>query len=119
MPAKKHVPKPVGPPPEITDVDVAFPSHAMDWLPAWEDIPEEFKGSGNPWAQKVGYWFFKGPEEAWIGRIVPKEGIDRNKALKVIQACLGSYAPKHEHKIAGTAYMLATWFTDPELKGAS
>jgi hypothetical protein len=117
MPAKKpHTPKPVGPPPDVSDLDLAFPSNAMDWLPAWEDIPEGFKGSGNPWAQQVGLWFFKGPDKAWLERIVPKDGIDRNKALRTIQATLGSFAPKHEHKTAGVAYMLASWFTDPELK---
>ena len=116
MPAKIEVPKPLGLPPEITDIDVAFPAHAMDWLPAWEDIPSSYKTSDNPWAQQIGRWFFKGPDEAWMTRLEPKEDVDPKKALRVVQACLGSFAPKHEHKIAGVAYMMATWFTDPELK---
>lgn len=108
--------KTVKPPPELSKVDMAFPARAMEWLPAWEDIPKEFKTRDSPWAQQVGLWFFKGADKAWIARITPKEGIDKDKALNVIQATLGSYAPKHEHKIAGAAYLLASWFNDPEVQ---
>jgi hypothetical protein len=52
------------------------------------------------------------------GGRLPDHGIDlrsdlsqekRDNAFRALQACLGSFAPKHEHKIAGVAYLLSEW----------
>ena len=108
-----------GPPPKISDIDLVFPARALEWLPPWDAIPAEFKSRSNPWTQKVSEWFFRGADKEWIARLAPKAGVDGNDAIRVVRACLGSYAPKHEHKEAGVAFLLALWFDDPALTKAA
>lgn len=97
--------------PEVSDLDMAFPARALDWMPAWEEIPEEFKGfhANTKWNEIVSYWFFNGLNEKV--EFHPKKGVDAEKAFRAIQATMGSYASKHEHKEAACAYMLSEWFT--------
>ena len=99
------------PVPEISALDAAFPAHALDWMPKWEDIPEEFRNmnSHTEWNEIVCAWFFHGlPEDV---RFYPRRGIDAEMAARVVGATLGSFAPKHEHKEAAAAYMLSCWFS--------
>ena len=93
--------------PEISDVEVAFPAHPP--LPEQEDIPERFWSWPDEWVKKAEQFFFKG------GRVTWKDGIDEEKAMRVVRACLGSCAPTHEHKIAGVAYMLSEWAEDVQI----
>jgi len=97
--------------PEVGDVAAVF--GAIDHLPKWDDIPEEFQRKwsdhNHPWCGLVSQWFFEGLDVNAAG-LVPKEGIDQEKALKALNAILRSWAPKHEHKIAGTAYLMSQWF---------
>lgn len=102
------------PPPKLSTLDIAFPVD-LPFLPPMSEIPEEFKHH-TPWGRQAAMWFYQGPDKAWLARIQPREGIDGTDALKAIQALLGSFEPKHEHKMAGAAYLLASWFTDPEMK---
>lgn len=98
-------------PQAVTDVDIAFPTSARSLLPKWDDIPDEFKRSSNPWARAVSHWFFRGMKGAVF---VTKEGVDKVKALRHLQTCMGSFEPKHEHKVAGCAYLLSQWFESVE-----
>lgn len=101
---------PVLPIPELTDVDVAFPAHALDWMPAMEDIPEEFHGfpGKTEWNHIAASWFYNGlPADV---KFYPREGVDPEKAIRAVKGTLGSFAPQHEHKEAAAAYMLASWF---------
>lgn len=98
------------PVPEITKVDEAFPAHALDWMPAWEEIPEEFREGDNEWEKIVHAWFFHGlPENV---EFYPRKGVDAEKAYRVISATLHSFAPSHQHKVAAVAYMLSCWFME-------
>ena len=100
--------------PEISKSDRAFPADALDWMPAWDEIPEEYRdrNNGTVWNKIVRRWFFSGlPEKV---AFYPKDGVDAERAVAVVQATLGSFAPKHEHKEAACAYMLASWFTKVE-----
>lgn len=98
--------------PEIEDVDVAFPARALEWMPPMESIPQEFKERGTEWNGVMSVWFYRGlPAEV---AFFPKQGVDPQKAIRAIQATLGSYAPKHQHKMAATAYMLSCWFDSIE-----
>ena len=98
--------------PELSDVDMAFPAGALSWMPAWEDIPEEFKERDNEWTCIASSWFGNGlPADV---KFYPREGVDAEKAYKAVGATLGSYAPKHEHKMAATAFMLSSWFAKIE-----
>jgi hypothetical protein len=94
--------------PEVTDVDMAFPAHPP--LPAWDDIPEEFKHlNGTPFNRIVSKLFFQGGRLSDFG-LTPKEGVDQIKTMRAIKACLGSFEPKQEHKEAGVAFMFSEWF---------
>lgn len=102
------------PVPEISLVEAAFPANALDWMPSMEDIPDEFKdmNGGTEWNRIVRSWFFNGlPADV---EFYPAEGVDPEKAFRALEATLGSFAPKHEHKEAATAYMLSCWFTKVE-----
>ena len=98
-------------PVKVHDTDIVFGGghdyHRL--LPLWEDIPAEFNSHHNKWATLVSNIFFKGGSVAdWVA----VDGIDRSEALRHFKAILGSFGPKHEHKIAGRAYMLSMWFTE-------
>jgi hypothetical protein len=105
-----------GPPPDVTRLDLAFGN--IDHLPPWEAIPDDFRRDRTPWNRQVGTWFFSGADKEWVARITPKAGIDKQAALAAVQAVLRSWAPKHEHKEAGAAYLLSLWFDDPALAKA-
>jgi len=42
--------------------------------------------------------------------LTPKDGVDVKKAMRALKAALGSFEPKHEHKMAAVGYMLSQWF---------
>lgn len=90
---------------EIIPIDLAFGGKAMEILPAHADIPEEFKRHNNEFNKFISTWFYEGMDH----RPQAAEGIDLNLALKNLKACLGDFAPKHEHKIAGCAYLASQW----------
>ncbi len=93
---------------EVTQLDIAFGGKAMKILPSYSSIPEEFKKSDNKWNQWVSKWFFGGlNKDDWLKA---KEGIEWKPAMLNIQACLSCFEPKHEHKIAGAAYLASQWF---------
>lgn len=116
------------PVPEVDPVAAAFGDDAMKILPAWADIPDEFKASGwsksdgrvtyfgkpgvdicGKWLEVVSDWFFCGLRNA---KWVPKPGVDTAKALRAVKFCIGSWETSHEHKEAGCAYLLSQWFED-------
>jgi len=102
--------------PELHDVDIAFGQ--VKHLPKWEDIPESFRRlDSTPYNKAVSTWFFSGCKKTpkgitveGVGKFVAKPGVDSNKAIRAIQAVLGSFIPSHEHKEAGCAYFLSEWF---------
>ncbi len=97
--------------PEISDAEAAFPANPP--LPKWDEIPEDFRkgwaGSSHPWCRIPSKWFFKGGTLDEFG-LTPKDGVNADAAMRAIMACLRSFAPKHEHKIAGVGFMLSEWF---------
>ncbi|WLS77390.1 hypothetical protein Q3V30_12935 [Erwinia pyri] len=93
---------------EVNQLDIAFGGKAMKILPAYSAIPDEFKKDSNKWSQLVSKWFFGGlNKDEWPKA---KDGVDWNLAMRNIQACLICFEPKHEHKIAGAAYLASQWF---------
>lgn len=102
---KTEIPVPV-----ISKVDEAFPAHALEWMPAWEDIPEEFKQRNSEWVEISRSWFMNGlPENV---EFYPREGVDAERAYRVLAATQRSFAPKHQHKEAAVAYLLSCWFSE-------
>jgi hypothetical protein len=101
--------------PEVDGLDTVFGN--IKHLPAMKDIPEEFKTGyrSNKWIAAQMDWFFKGIKPT---SLIPKEGVDRGKAIRALQAIQCSFEPSHEHKEAGVAYLMSLWFDDyvPEVK---
>ena len=94
---------------DVTDADVAFPARVAHLMPAYADIPKEFKVDSTKWNQLVTDWFFSGLTNL---ALTPKDGVDKTKALRHLKCILGSFEPKHEHKEAAVAYLLSEWFSD-------
>ena len=101
------------------DIDVMtaiFPATVSHLMPAYEDIPDEFKDMNNHqgFLKFVDKWFFEGlkPEEVPDGKV----GIERHKAIRHLAAIQRSYEPKHEHKRAAVAYLASLWFEVPRIK---
>lgn len=99
--------------PEISDVQFAFPAEALEWMPPMEEIPEEFKRGHTEQNKLASVWFVSGLPEGT--KFYPKPGVDARAAVRAINATLSSYAPKHQHKEAAVAYMIASWFDKIEL----
>lgn len=95
---------------EVTDIQIALGGAAMRLLPAMSHIPQQFKEDGNPWVKLTNQWFGKGLNAASFRA---KEGVDKTKALRHLKAIMSSFEPKHEHKIAGVAYLMSEWFEAP------
>jgi hypothetical protein len=80
-------------------------------LPPYDTIPDEFRRhGGNAYCKFVSDWFFGSLTEKDIARLGPRDGVDKGKALAAIRCILASWAPAHEHKEAGAAYLLSCWF---------
>lgn len=97
-------------PKTIPDVDLAFPSSVDTLLPKWDEIPKEFKSFHGEWVELVEKWFFYGLEGC---EFVVKDGISEEVALRHLSAIMRSFEPKHEHKIAGVAYLMSQWCEFP------
>jgi hypothetical protein len=109
----KAVVKDFSKPHPITDLDLAFGAAGRcvsDLLPAEKDIPEEFRRDSNPYVRAQRKWFFSGIDHRVF---VPRPGIDKNLALRHLQAIQGSFEPQHQHKQAGVAYLMSLWFETP------
>ena len=92
----------------VTKADQVFGGKVDEILPPMSEIPDEFKSSlGNRWLRWQQDWFYKGLDRY----PVPREGIDLKTAMANLACVQGSYAPKHEHKQAGVAYLASLWFT--------
>jgi len=106
----------IRPIPDLDDPAAVFGSASH--LPAMKDLPREFQEERGPFCDAVSDWFFGGARTEAGGRrlviksrtFVAKPGVDAPKALHAIKAALGSFAPKHKHKIAGCGFLLSEWF---------
>ena len=95
-------------PQQVDDVSLAF-GGGMELLPAYKDIPDDFKRGSNPWCRWQTKWFYKG-----LDKFPPaKEGIDEKGAVRHLAAIQKSFEPAHEHKMAAVAYLGSLWLTEP------
>ena len=97
--------------PKVRDVDLAFGSTV--WLPVPEVIPKEFWHE-NQYSRFMDGWFFDGLTEKSLKNIILSDSLSSEEAgerVKQIMAILESWAPKHEHKIAGCAFLLSQFCT--------
>ena len=96
-------------PKEVSDVDIAFGGRAMELLPLMDEIPDEFQKDSNQYNRFISKIFYNGSKGL---EVIPHPGIDTKMAFRHLAAILKSYEPKHEHKIAGCAYLSSLWFTE-------
>jgi hypothetical protein len=98
-------------PKEVNNVDLAFgPSNMNEYLPAYDEIPKEFKNEDTKWNKIFNTMFFRGCSKD--SSFDCKDGINGETAIKHIYAIMRSFNPKHEHKEAGVAYLMSLWFNN-------
>lgn len=97
-------------PAELSPMDVGFgPTGGVSQLmPAYADIPREFKDSNNAFNRVASHWFCAGLNPDVL---VEKEGVDRTRAIRHLKTIQGSWEPPHEHKEAAVAFLMSEWFT--------
>lgn len=86
----------------ISDAEMAFSTDRL--LPAWEEIPSEFR-QGNLYTKLAESIFF-GMEMPKC-EIEMKDGFEPQALNRAVRAHLQSWGPKHEHKIAGVGYIIS------------
>lgn len=94
----------------VTDRDMAFGGKCTEILPPMAEIPTEFHRQGSVWLDWQSDWFYNGLKRYPVA----KAGIDLNLAMNNLKCIQGSFAPKHEHKQAGVAYLASLWFERPD-----
>lgn len=108
---------------EISQADVAFPARGLTWLPDCKSMGFDTVGEAcsvwmnNAWARYISRLFFDGgalPTEEDSKEGVSKD--DAAKALLIVRASLGSFAPSHEHKTSACAWILDKYFNGPPEK---
>lgn len=101
--------------PHISDASLAFGD--IKHMPKHSTLPEAFQDwRSEPHCRAISGWFYRGAKASANGITIDdvtyraKPSVDANNALRAIKAVLGSFEPKHEHKIAACGYMLSQWF---------
>lgn len=90
----------------ITKGEKAFSTQRL--LPAWDQIPEDFK-RGNIYTKVIEASFY-GLKPPSVD-IEPKKGFNIDAVRLCVNSHIGSFGPKHEHKMAGIGYMLSIMAT--------
>lgn len=94
-------------PVELTDVELAFPAHGLRLMPergTFERKPD--------WEALAKNWFGNEVKDInLLGSLFMAEhDFDPEKAWRHLRAIMGSFEPKHEHKIEAVGFLLGTWF---------
>lgn len=91
----------------INDIDVAFGT--TKYLPPDAAIPAEFKRHSNIYSRLAEALIFGTALPAGELQFLPgfTEPEDKGRMVRCVRAHLTSYSPKHEHKIAGVAFMIS------------
>ncbi len=91
-------------PKEASDIDVAFPANVDKFIPP----EEEWKGKKFKLGDKLFTdMFFCGLKNV---NLIPREGVDPDRAWRHIRVLSGTFSTKHEHKEAMVAYLMELWF---------
>lgn len=94
---------------EVDNLTLAFPAHVSNLMPKYDEIPKEFRYGSNKWNKFFNDMFFSGIKNL---KLIPREGVNQNKAIRHIRTIAGSFEPQHEHKEAAIAYLMDQWFSD-------
>ena len=95
-------------PKELTNAEVAF-GRIDGLMPPYKGL-EEFdcytRGTKSWGRTLFTDWFYSGIKNL---DLKPREGIDKDKALRHIKAIMQSFEPSHEHKVAACSYLFEKW----------
>jgi hypothetical protein len=95
----------------IDNILYAFPGHLDRLLPPLESIPEDYRlgwTGHNEWTRFVNAWFDIGwPTNV---NVYERPDVDAEAAFRHLHTIMRSFEPKHEHKIAGVAWLMSRWF---------
>jgi len=106
MNAPKLLPK------HVDAVTLAFPANVVGvYLPKLEEIPDKYKTNEYSWKGgcELATRIFSNECSGKKVGFVPMPGVDPQGVWEHLSVCLGSYQPKHEHKIAGTGWLIEMW----------
>lgn len=93
----------------VSDLELTFGGNIAKLLPSIDSIPKEFKDGKSKWNKVINDWFYCGLKKCkWN----PKEGVNPKDAIRHVGSVLSSFEPKHEHKMAGCAFLLSEFFND-------
>lgn len=97
----------------VTDVEVAF-GGGIKYLPPMADIPKDIESS--PFYRLAMDLFHKGRPTDKTPRLVLKKEYEpvSEKIPLFTRSILGSFQPKHEHKIGGMAMLFSEMFEEPK-----
>lgn len=90
---------------ELTKADEVFPARALNLMPKLSEIPK-YEGR-RELEHLASTWFSKGLKDVAFHA---KEGVPGAAALRQLKCIMGSFEPKHEHKIAAVAFLINEWF---------
>lgn len=93
----------------ITEVDDAarvFGGIEEGMMPSPEQI-KPFMNGRSKGSELFNDLFYSGVDGL---ALVPRDGVDAEKAWRHIQTIMGSFAPKHEIKTASVAFLFNEWF---------
>lgn len=90
-------------PVNFPDFEMPFSSVGLSQFPPKDIIPVEYFSNQNEWNQKASALFFDGG-----GGLNVKPEFSKQNVFRAVNGYLQSFAPKHEHKIATVAWLLAT-----------
>jgi len=102
-------------PSEISPVEAAFPTRVDHLVPSYEELRGTPYRNGDNWGNRLfSDWFYFGLKSA--DGLIPRQGVDKQKALVHIKTVMRSWDPKHEHKEAGCAFLFDKWFDGDQSK---
>lgn len=96
--------------PPVTDLEVAFPTTLDGIAPPESDWPADVKNGTSPLLGMASTLFAQGG--AVLKGASLRDGIELVNVIRALQATLGSWHYKHEHKLSQVATMLGAWFTE-------
>jgi hypothetical protein len=91
----------------LTKADLVFPTNVDGMIPPHREIPEYPRR--QHFEDLAQTWFFSGLKNL---KSKPRQGVNETQALAHISYVLRSWEPKHEHKIAGVAFLINEWFEE-------
>jgi len=81
-----------------------------DFIIPYEELDSKYDDWGNPYTEFTAKWFFEGIDKNDLLRLVPKEGIDTELALKNLNVLRHDRNYQHEHKMRLLPHYLELWF---------